>query len=55
MLEGTTNASHSTGATVTNYSDFSGWGQSSADTDTVAEPGMWSLDNLGSTLIALNI
>jgi len=52
-VRGTTNASHSTGATVTNYSDFSGWGQSSADTDTVAEPGMWSLDNLGSTLIAL--
>ena len=35
--------------TVTNYSNFSGWGQSSADTDTVAEPGMWALDNLGST------
>ena len=52
-VRGTTNASHSTGATVTNYSDFSAWGQSSADTDTVAEPGSWSLDNLGSTLIAL--
>ena len=35
------------------YSSFSGWGQSSADTDTVAEPGLWALDNLGSTLIAL--
>ena len=52
-VRGTTNASHSTGATVTDYSSFSGWGQSSADTDTVAEPGLWSLDNLGSTLIAL--
>jgi len=52
-VRGTTNASHSTGATVTDYSSFSGWGQSSADTDTVAEPGMWALDNLGSTLIAL--
>ena len=53
MLEGTANALHNTGATVTNYSSFSGWGQSSADTDTVADPGLWSLDNLGTTLIAL--
>ena len=52
-VRGTTNASHSSGDTVTDYSNFSGWGQSSADTDTVAEPGMWALDNLGSTLIAL--
>jgi len=52
-VRGTTNALHNTGATVTNHSGFSGWGQSSADTDTVAEPGLWSLDNLGSTLIAL--
>ena len=52
-VRGTANALHNTGATVTNYSDFSGWGQSSADTDTVAEPGLWALDNLGSTLIAL--
>ena len=52
-VRGTTRAAHSSGATVTNYSDFSGWGQSSANTDTVADPRMWSLDNLGSTLIAL--
>ena len=52
-VRGTTNASHSSGDTVTDYSSFSGWGQSSADTDTVAEPGLWALDNLGSTLIAL--
>jgi len=52
-VRGTTRAAHSTGATVTDYSDYSGWGQSSANTDTVAEPGMWALDNLGSTLIAL--
>ena len=52
-VRGTTRAAHSNGATVTDYSDYSGWGQSSANTDTVAEPGMWSLDNLGSTLIAL--
>jgi len=52
-VRGTTRAAHSTGATVTDYSEYSGWGQSSANTDTVAEPGMWALDNLGSTLIAL--
>ena len=52
-VRGTTNATHSDGATVTNYSDYSAWGQAAANTDKVAEPGMWSLDNLGSTLIAL--
>jgi hypothetical protein len=52
-VRGTTRAAHSNGATVTDYSDYSGWGESSANTDTVAEPGLWALDNLGSTLIAL--
>ena len=52
-VKGTTNASHSSSDTVTNISSFSGWGQAAATTDSVAEPGLWSLDNLGSTLIAL--
>jgi hypothetical protein len=52
-VKGTTNASHSSSDTVTNISSYSGWGQAAATTDSVAEPGMWSLDNLGSTLIAL--
>ena len=52
-VRGTTNASHSTSATVTNHSAFSGWGQAASTTDKVAEPGMWSIDNLGSTAIAL--
>jgi len=52
-VRGTANASHSNGATVTNYTGFSGWGQASTSTDKVAEPGQWSLDNLGQTLIAL--
>jgi len=52
-VRGTTNASHSNGATVTNYSGFSGWGQAATSGDKVAEPGMWSIDNLGSTAIAL--
>ena len=52
-VRGTTRAAHSTGATVTNHSAFSAWGQAASTTDKVAEPGMWSLNNLGSTLIAL--
>jgi len=52
-VRGTTRAAHSTGATVTNHSAFSAWGQAASTTDKVAEPGLWSLDNLGSTLIAL--
>jgi hypothetical protein len=52
-VRGTTNATHSDGATVTNISDYAGWGQAASTTDKVAEPGLWSLDNLGSTLLAL--
>jgi len=52
-VRGTTNASHLTGATVTDFSNYAAWGQAAATTDKVAEPGLWSLDNLGSTLIAL--
>ena len=50
---GTTRAAHSDGATVTNTSDYAAWNEAAATTDKVAEPGLWSLDNLGSTLIAL--
>jgi hypothetical protein len=52
-VNGTTAALHSNGATVTNITDYSGWGEASSTTDKVAEPGLWSLDNLGSTLLAL--
>ena len=52
-VRGTTNASHSNGATVTDFSSYSAWGQAASTTDKVAEPGMWAIDNLGSTLIAL--
>ena len=50
---GSTRAAHSTGATVTNTSSWTGWGSAAANTDSVTDPGLWSLDNLGSTLIAL--
>ena len=52
-VRGTTNASHSDGATVTNTSSYAAWGQAASTSDKVAEPGLWSLDNLGSNLIAL--
>ena len=50
---GTTRAAHSDGATVTNTSAYTAWNQAASTTDKVAEPGLWSLDNLGATLIAL--
>ncbi len=50
---GTTATTHSNGATVTNSSGFTGWGSAAANTDQVIDPGLWALDNLGSTLIAL--
>ena len=52
-VRGTANASHSSGATVTNTSQWTGWGSAAVNTDSVTDPGLWSLDNLGSTLIAL--
>ena len=50
---GSTRDSHSDGATATNTSSWTGWGSEAANTDKVTDPGLWSLDNLGSTLIAL--
>ena len=52
-VRGTANASHSNGATVTNTSQWTGWGSAAVNTDSITDPGLWSLDNLGSTLIAL--
>jgi hypothetical protein len=52
-IDGTTAATHSDGATVTNITDYSGWGQVASSGDKVAEPGLWALDNFGNKLIAL--
>jgi hypothetical protein len=52
-VRGSTRTSHITGATVTNTSSYTGWGSPAANTDSVTDPGQWSLDNLGQTLIAL--
>ena len=52
-VRGSTRAAHSAGVTVTNTSSWTGWGSPAANTDKVTDPGLWSLDNLGTTLIAL--
>ena len=50
---GTTIAGHANLDVVTNSSSYTGWGSPAANTDSVTDPGLWSLDNLGGTLIAL--
>ena len=49
---GSAAAAHSSGATVTNATDFSGWGTALPANQTTLEPGLWSLDNFGEVLIA---
>ena len=48
---GTTAASHSSGATVTDASNFFAW-NAAASGDVITAPGLWSLDNFGNRLIA---
>jgi hypothetical protein len=48
---GTTAAIHSSGATVTDASNFFAW-NAAASGDIVTAPGLWSLDNFGNKLIA---
>jgi hypothetical protein len=48
---GTTAATHSSGATVTDASNFFAW-NAAASGDIVTAPGLWSLDNFGNKLIA---
>jgi hypothetical protein len=48
---GTTAATHSSGATVTDASNFFAW-NAAASGDVVTAPGLWSLDNFGNKLIA---
>ena len=48
---GTTAASHSSGATVTDASEFFAW-NAAASGDIVTDPGLWTLDNFGNSLVA---
>ena len=52
-VNGTTAATHLNGATITNITDYSGWGQIASSGDKVAEPGLWALDNYANKLVAL--
>ena len=51
-VAGTTGQAHSNGATVTNATDFSGWGEAVDAGTIVLEPGLWSLSNFSDTLVA---
>jgi hypothetical protein len=51
-VNGTTRAAHTAGATVSNISDYVEWGESSSE-DVTLDPGLWVLDNYGTTLLAL--
>ena len=49
---GTTAASHSDGATVTNGTDYGAWNEQTQE-GLALDPGMWSLDNFGDKAICL--
>jgi hypothetical protein len=49
---GTTPATHSNSAVVTNATDFTGWGEAVEASTVTLEPGMWSLNNFGQVLVA---
>ena len=51
-VDGTDNASHSSGATATDATKFSDWGEAVLASEVTLEPGLWSLDNFGQVLIA---
>ena len=51
-VSGTTGQAHSDGATVTNATDFSGWGDAVNAATVTLEPGLWSLSNFGDVLVA---
>ena len=51
-VDGTTAATHSAGVTVTNITNYNGWGDP-ASSDFTIDPGLWILDNFGTKLIAL--
>ena len=50
--EGTTDAEHTDGATVTDASDYIGWGSASAF-GVIIDPAQWRLTNFGQKLLAL--
>ena len=51
-LNSTTPAEHANGSTVTDISEYIGWGDASTSSTVTIDPGNWSLDNFGNILIA---
>jgi len=51
-INGTSAAEHTDGSTVTNITDYIGWGDASTSSTVTIEPANWSLDNYGNILIA---
>ena len=50
---GTSNGqAHSDGETVTNATDYAGWGEAVEASSVTLEPGLWSLSNFGEVLVA---
>ncbi len=50
--KGTATAAHSDEAIVYNATDYTGWGDAVNAADLTLEPGLWSLNNWGSVLVA---
>jgi hypothetical protein len=50
--QGTSTAAHSSGATVTEITNFISWGQQTTTSSVILDPGNWSLDNFGAILTA---
>ena len=50
--QGTSRAAHSDGTTVTDASNFVGFGNPTDSSNVTLEPGSWSLDNFGQILLA---
>ena len=51
-INGTSAAEHTDGSTVTNITDYIGWGDASTSSTVTIDPANWSLDNYGNILIA---
>ena len=49
---GTAGVTHSSGAVVTDSSDYSGWGSAVEASTVTLESGLWSLSNFGQVLVA---
>ena len=49
-LNSTTPVEHANGSTVTDITDYIGWGDASTSSTVTIDPGNWSLDNFGNIL-----